>query len=345
MREEEKKRKAEEEAARAAAEAEQAQAAAKQEEEQRRAAEEERARKDEERRARKAKQQAEEEERQRQEAMMAAEAAPPPPPPGAGEEEAQEQQMPYPSPPGSAGGAGGEGLPGPPPDADMVRQGPPGSIERPRTAGRRPPKVSSKVTTAKETPTVAPAVVLTEGTKDDDDDDMFEQPEGAPGGPALKVATGDQHGKLVQDLLAQKKQEEERERLRKEEEQTREEVDDGQSKGIVMGKLKKKKTQASAIGEIDIAKLGEMIQALCQAANPLGKSIDLVHQDIANMGKELDKWKAQYAEATEQYQRELMQTESQLQPLYQKVAELDDLLQDQRVKIRNSRSRIAENDV
>merc|ERR1719478_1114397 len=145
--------------------------------------------------------------------------------------------MPFPSPPGSAGAAGEAPPPGPPMEGDGMtgERGPPGSIERPRTAGRRPPKVSSKVTTAKETPAVAPAVVLTEGTRDDDDDDMFEQPEGAPGGPALKVGAGEQHGKLVNDLLAQKKQEEERERLRKEEEQTREEVDDGASKGIVMG--------------------------------------------------------------------------------------------------------------
>lgn len=78
-----------------------------------------------------------------------------------------------------------------------------GTLERPRTAGRRPPKVQSKVTTAKETTAaVAPAAVITEGSKDDDEEDMFEAPADASGGPALKVGAGEQHEKLVRDLLA-----------------------------------------------------------------------------------------------------------------------------------------------
>merc|ERR1719265_53680 len=90
-----------------------------------------------------------------------------------------------------------------------------------------------------------------------------------------------------------------------------------------MGKLKRKKEQATAMHDIDISKLSESIQQLCQAANPLGKSIDLVHQDISNMGKELDHWKQEYREATDQYQNELKSIEELLQPLYQKIAELD----------------------
>lgn len=223
----------------------------------------------------------------------------------------------------------------------------PGTLERPRTAGRRPPKVQSKVAATKET-AAAPATIIAEGIQNDDDDECFEEPSApsmAPGAAAAGAEDGQAHGKIVNELMELRKKEAEKERLRKEEEATREQADDGQSGGIKMGKLRGKKKGASSVGEIDVVKLGEMIQQLCQAANPLGKSIDLVHQDIANMGKELDKWKAQYAEASDQYQHELRQTEEQLQPLYQKVAELDDRLQDQRVKIRNSRSRIAENDL
>merc|ERR1719379_1717862 len=111
-----------------------------------------------------------------------------------------------------------------------------------------------------------------------------------------------------------------------------------------MGKLKRKKNEAGSHGEIDTAKLSENIQQLCQAANPLGKSIDLVHQDIANMGKELDHWKQEYREASEQYQQELKDTEEKLQPLYRKGAELDDKIAEQKAKIRNARSRISRND-
>jgi len=230
---------------------------------------------------------------------------------------------------------------------DMAR----GKIERPRTAGRKPPKVVSKVTTRQEeaglTQSVAPPTIIAEGAKDDDDEDMFEAPVQQSGlaGMQMQADDGAPHGKLVQDLLKEKKAEEDKERLRKEEEETREEVEDPGSKGIKMGRLKRKKEQGGNYTEIDTAKLSESIQQLCQAANPLGKSIDLVHQDIASMGKELDKWKQEYREASEQYQTELKTTDELLQPLYQKIAEIDDRIAEQKTKIRNSRSRISKNDM
>merc|ERR1712151_249586 len=107
----------------------------------------------------------------------------------------------------------------------------------------------------------------------------------------------------------------------------------------------RKKDQQLAQAEVDVLKLGEGIQHLCQAANPLGKSIDLVHQDIAHMEKELDQWKTEYREASDSYQQQLKMTNELLQPLYQKVAELDDKIAEQKTKIRNSRSRISKNDV
>jgi uncharacterized coiled-coil DUF342 family protein len=109
--------------------------------------------------------------------------------------------------------------------------------------------------------------------------------------------------------------------------------------------LRRKKDQVSSYTEIDTAKLSEQIQQLCQAANPLGKSIDLVHQDIANMGKELDQWKNEYRDASELYQQQLKLTDEQLQPMYQTVAELDDKIAEQKAKIRNSRSRISKSDL
>jgi hypothetical protein len=227
----------------------------------------------------------------------------------------------------------------------------PGGPERPRTAGRKPPKVTSKVKTSTDEPGVQQGVpppnIIAEGAKDDDDDDMFEAPQtaGLMSMPGIKADANDVHGKLVQDLLSEKKREEERERLRKEEEDTREEVEDPSQKGIKMGRLKRKKEQAGSYTEIDTAKLSESIQQLCQAANPLGKSIDLVHQDIANMGKELDHWKNEYREASEQYTQQLKMTDEQLLPLYQKLAELDDKIAEQKSKIRNSRSRISKSDL
>jgi len=220
---------------------------------------------------------------------------------------------------------------------------------RPRTAGRKPPKVTSKVTTTEQStaPTNVPApVVIAEGAGGEEEEDMFEAggpPPGAPPPPPPPADNGGQHGALVSDLLAEKRKEEERERIKKEEEETREEFDDG-SKGIKM-KLRRKKDAGGAMAEVDPIKLGEAIQSLCQAANPLGKSIDLVHQDIANMGKELDHWKQEYREASDAYAQQLKMTEDLLQPLYQKIAELDDKIAEQQAKIRNSRSRISKNDL
>jgi len=241
----------------------------------------------------------------------------------------------------------GEGLPG---EDDLLARAQQARPERPRTAGRRPPKVTSKVTTSNEqtglTSNVQAPVIISEGAKDDDDEDLFEAPaqEGLGFG-MLKADDGAQHGKLVSNLLAEQKKQEEKERIKKEEEETREEFEEGGGKGIRMGKLKRKKGESTQQVEVDIAALGGAIQSLCQAANPLGKSIDLVHQDIANMGKELDHWKQEYREASEQYQQQLKMTDELLQPLYQKVAELDDKIAEQRSKIRNSRSRISKNDL
>jgi hypothetical protein len=228
---------------------------------------------------------------------------------------------------------------------------PTGKPERPRTAGRKPPKVTSKVKTSTDDPGVTQAApppnIIAEGQKDDDDEDMFEDQQ-APAlmsMPGIKADSNEPHGKLVADILTEKKREEEKERLRKEEEDTREEVEDPTQKGIKMGKLRRKKDQVSSYTEIDTVKLSEQIQQLCQAANPLGKSIDLVHQDIANMGKELDQWKNEYRDASELYQQQLKLTDEQLQPLYQKIAELDDKIAEQKAKIRNSRSRISKSDL
>merc|ERR1719335_1179256 len=225
-------------------------------------------------------------------------------------------------------------------DPSAVRQ-----LERPRTAGRKPPKVASKVTTKTDEPGlsegVAPPALIADGVKEDDDDDMFEAP-AQNKMIAVGSGEGEAHGKLVRDILAEKKEKEKEEARRKEMEKEEANEEGG---GIKMGRLKRKKDQGGAMAQVDIIKLGDSIQELCQAVNPLGKSIDLVYQDIANMGKELDHWKQEYREGAEQYQRELKNTEDTLVPLYRKIQELDEKIMDQKAALGNGRSRIAKNDV
>merc|ERR1712113_415728 len=222
--------------------------------------------------------------------------------------------------------AGGAQDPFANPEAQAQAQARP---DRPRTAGRRPPKVASKVKESNEqaaAQNVQAPTIFAEGKDANDDDDTFEAPvqENTLGGNLGATDDGATQGKLVRELMEQKKKEEEKARLQKEEEETREEFDDQQGKGIRMGKLKRKKGETAQQNDVDIGDLAQAIQNLCQAANPLGKSIDLVHQDIANMGKEHDQWRNEYREARESYQHQLKMTDDMLQPLYQKVAELDD---------------------
>merc|ERR1719487_3033752 len=211
---------------------------------------------------------------------------------------------------GQGGDLGGEG----------VRK-----LERPPTAGRKPPKVASKVMTKTDEPGlsqgVAPPTLIADGAKEEEDDDMFEAP---TQGKVIAVKTddGEAHGKLVRDILAEKKEKEKEEAKRKE--MAKEEEAEEGAGGIKMGRLKRKKDQSQAMGQVDVQKLSESIQELCQAVNPLGKSIDLVYQDIANMGKELDHWKQENRDAAELYQRELKNTEDALVPLYKKIQELDE---------------------
>ena len=70
------------------------------------------------------------------------------------------------------------------------------------------------------------------------------------------------------------------------------------NKDLVTGELGKKAALADGVHllqqQIDVAALQDGIQQLCQAANPLGKSIDLVHQDVDQMAKELDHWRQEH---------------------------------------------------
>lgn len=264
-----------------------------------------------------------EEERRAQEAAAQAEASPSPSVPGTAAQATR--------PMGEDFQQAGEDDAG-----GMTRQMP--MMERPRTAGRKPPPVTSKVKATQDdevlVANIEPPMCIQDGADKDDDQDMWEAEGVVPVNAVARVAgDGAQHGKLVREIM-----EADRERIAQEEKSTRETADDTKEKGIVMGKIKRK-SQATTLNftEIDVVKLGEAIQGLCQAANPLGKSIDLVHQDIANMGKELDKWKLEYREANDQYTRVLKQTDEQLQPMFQKIAELDDKIAEQKAKIRNSR--------
>jgi len=170
-----------------------------------------------------------------------------------------------------------------------------GKAARPRSARRPAPKVSSNV--VKVEPTVprgeATAVMralIAEGAAPPDDDDdggvefVSEKGEAMASVGLLKGEGGEGHTKIVKDILeTQKAMEEARDadgRQHADAADTR--GGGGGGGGIILGR---KKAQPGGRETVDrqrskdeIQKLRADIQALCQSTNPLGKSLEYVHE-------------------------------------------------------------------
>ncbi len=69
-----------------------------------------------------------------------------------------------------------------------------------------------------------------------------------------------------------------------------------------MNDATKRKEREMVQKEID--KLRGMIQTLTRSANPLGKIMDFVQEDLDQMQKELDMWKTEHKENAIALQRE-----------------------------------------
>jgi len=214
--------------------------------------------------------------------------------------------------------------------------------ERPLTAGRKPPKITSKVKEQKEepgmqAPQAAGPQLITEGNTGEDED-MFIAEAQQPAAEML-MAGGDQ-GKLVRELMQEK------EKAAQQKEEPQADKEDEKKSGIRMGKLKRRENATgSSYNEVDVQKLATLTQGLCQSVNPLGKSVDMIYQDIASMSKELDMWRSEYRTATERQQGAREATEKEMAPMHQKVAALDDKIAEKQAQITAIRARIYQNDV
>merc|ERR1719305_1086727 len=136
--------------------------------------------------------------------------------------------------------------------------------ERPLTAGRKPPKITSKVKEQKEEPGMQAPVaqapqLITEGMMGDEEMFLAEE---APK-PAEMLSAGGDQGKLVRELMQEK------EKAIKEKEEPKEAAKESSAGGgIKMGKLRQPKTASSATyAEVDVEKLATLAQSLCQTVN------------------------------------------------------------------------------
>lgn len=222
---------------------------------------------------------------------------------------------------------------------------------RPTTARRRPPKLKENVTEVGRLlvhdTKVAPVVgIMKDGDNNDSDDEAGgdgDDNNSRHASMALDGAAGGAHGRLVRDILKDQNAEEEQARKQKEEEEQANEAETGIRLGRRKKSLKERsKSTASSLSEM--TELRNSIQKICQAANPVGKGIEFVHEDLDAMTKELEFWKKEYLSKRDAYEDEKKKTDEALQPLQLQLVEVDEQIKEQIHKINSLKATIAKNE-
>ncbi|XP_023345382.1 TRAF3-interacting protein 1 [Eurytemora carolleeae] len=218
---------------------------------------------------------------------------------------------------------------------------------RPPSARPAPPKIRERKEVAEEprpatAKPVANLILDTEADDDDADEFLIEE---APKDPLVSLdsdplaevsavqSSGEEHGVLVQQIL-----------------ETQKELQDGNKtqKGVEIerdegvGEAGRIRDRAGTQREVD--KLRTSIQTLTRSANPLGKLMDFLQEDVDSMQRELDTWTQENKQLQLQLRHEEKLTQETLQPLNQHLNELFSAVQDQLDKISVVKSNILRNE-
>jgi len=243
---------------------------------------------------------------------------------------------------------------------------------RPRTAKKRPPLIKENVQEidAKEEATklaqlggTKPNVmIMREGTADEGSEEEDEGPELQDerlGNNLDSLDSGNKnHGKLVQDIMDQQKEEakkKEQEDSVADGEQTRRKSSLSVDGGIRMGRLsgagntksimgKSAGMNGPALGSVEIQELKNIVQAVSKAAHPLGRCMEGFQDDISIMSKEYDSWANEYRQKMEALEEAKRITELELQPLRISLIEVEEQLKEQLSKVNGVKCAIAKND-
>ncbi|XP_052265072.1 TRAF3-interacting protein 1-like isoform X5 [Dreissena polymorpha] len=222
-------------------------------------------------------------------------------------------------------------------DDDTPTQ-PAGRLARPSSARPAPPK--RKEDTVQQEPAMRlgsgkPQNLILDDGKDSDEDETFIVEEAAAPPPELEQPApqaGDDddedHGGLVKKIMETKK----------EYEQPRE----NKIERPTISDAQRRKQREAVQKEID--KLRSSIQTLTRSANPLGKIMDYVQEDLDSMQKELEKWKQENKEHSLALKREKAITERAVEPLKAQLSEVDQAIKDQLDLIGAVKSNIIRND-
>ncbi|XP_077128522.1 TRAF3-interacting protein 1 isoform X2 [Ranitomeya variabilis] len=218
-------------------------------------------------------------------------------------------------------------------------------IPRPGSARPAPPRVrrqASAEVVAPERVSSGKGVsnVIVDKQKDDggdDDDNEFVVEEASPQlsempmdlEPELDLPGDEKHGSLVKKILETKKDYETQR--------------DAASKDkLLLADTGRKKEKDLVTKEIE--KLRGSIQILCRSALPLGKMMDYIQEDMDTMKNELQMWKMENREHAEVLLREQSVTDTAVDPLKAELAELEQLIKDQRDKICTVKGNILRNE-
>lgn len=217
------------------------------------------------------------------------------------------------------------------------------SLARPSSARPAPPRRKQEVMEnepAMRLGSGKPSNVIVDGGRDseEEEDETFmveetaapQEPEQAPP-PQQDDDEDEDHGGLVKKMLETKKELESGSQVKKTEIE-RPKITDAQ----------RMKQRQQVQKEID--KLRVSIQTLTRSANPLGKVMDYVQEDLDSMQKELQRWKQENKEHALELKRERSITDKAIEPLRAQLTEVDQAIKDQLDLIAAVKSNIIRND-
>ncbi|XP_049834482.1 TRAF3-interacting protein 1 isoform X2 [Schistocerca gregaria] len=220
---------------------------------------------------------------------------------------------------------------------------------RPMSARPAAPRVRDRgevVVPAEVQSVVAKVNIITEGdqmAEQDENENYIVESQDQPAieilpspGPADGPVPDAQHGHLVSQILETQKELEEK----------RPPSADGHNKHLKRVDIEwedgLRRERDSATREVE--RLRSSIQTLTRAANPLGKWMDFLQEDVDTMQRELEMWRTTNKELKLQLVQEQNQTYQLIEPLRRQLQHLGKATEDQQELITALKSKILQND-
>ncbi|XP_036865514.2 TRAF3-interacting protein 1 isoform X2 [Manis javanica] len=219
-------------------------------------------------------------------------------------------------------------------------------IPRPGSARPAPPRVkrqeSSEVLPTDRSGSGKPVsnVIVDSQNSDNEEDRQFvveaapqlSETAGLEMVQAVEFEEDEKHGGLVKKILETKKDYEKVQQSPKPGEK---------EKSLVFESAWKKEKD---IVSKEIEKLRVSIQTVCKSALPLGKMMDYIQEDVDAMQNELQVWSGENKQLAEALRQEQSITDGTVEPLKAELAELEQLIKDQRDRICAVKANILRNE-